>query len=164
MKKRFALIALLVIYTISMSGCTSDREYKQPSKVTQSTSTITTESPQVEEPTVESHPIETITVNPCIGTPINLWDIPDEYFSAPKRDDPIDSPLSYGAKNVESIPDCKNIKVQVLDRKCSPIGLEYDYIRYGEQKGWVTRRLLTCPASKRNIGCDSAPDSICSYG
>lgn len=51
MEKNFGLIAVLIISIVLISGCTSDREYKQPSKVTQST-TSTTEPSPVEEPSV----------------------------------------------------------------------------------------------------------------
>jgi len=124
----------------------------------------TTQIDRIAKKQVSSSGGEEIIVNPCIGTPINLFSIPDDYFTAPKRDDPFDSPLSYGAKKVDTLPDCQNLKVQVLRRECSPIGIEYDYIKYGNKEGWATRRLLTCPASKKDTGCDSAPDSICSYG
>lgn len=48
MEKNLGLIAVLIISIILITGCTNDKGYKQPSKVTQSTPT--TESSQLEKP------------------------------------------------------------------------------------------------------------------
>jgi len=126
-----------IIATLITSGCLCCSSSTQ----TQTTqSTITTDSLPLEED---------IIVNPCIGSEINLWSgITD----------------TQGQMVVGKIPDCNSVKVQVLKRECSENGIEFDLIRYGNNEGWATRRLLTCPKEKRVHGCDSAEDSICSYG
>jgi len=91
--------------------------------------------------------IETLTVNPCIGMPINVWSKPDSALR--------------GAVKIGEIPDCQNIEVEVLDRKCSSIDIEFDLIRYKNTEGWVTRRLLLCPPDIQGSGCFFAPDTIC---
>ena len=91
--------------------------------------------------------INHLNVSPCIGTPINIWSKPD---SAMK-----------GSAKVGSIPDCQNIQVEVLDRKCSSVSIEFDLIRYEGLEGWVTRRILVCPAKYNDKGCFYAPDNIC---
>lgn len=91
--------------------------------------------------------IEHLNINPCIGMQINLWSKP--------------ASATNGAVKIGSIPDCQNIQVEILYRKCSSDNVEFDLIRYNNKEGWVTRRTILCPAKYNETGCWYAPDTIC---
>ena len=130
--KCILLIALVIISGCICGSTSNNRQsYKQKPKQNVETKEIIPEN-------------EMIIVNPCIGSDITLW-----------------SGIEQPKQVVGKIPDCDSIKVQVLKRKCSKDGLEFDYIKYNNIEGWQTRRLLTCPESKNQEGCWGASDSIC---
>lgn len=90
-----------------------------------------------------------LNVNPCTGRTISLWTIPESF----------DAPDYF----VGFLPDCQNISVEVLYRKCFNEDIEIDLVRYGNTQGWVKRKVLLCPAEYNKSGCLYAPDTICEY-